>query len=450
MIPGPSIVILDNNHEHLQLLTNALHKGGYATLPVLFEEGKPQIPKPLNSIQVLFLDIRLIHTAPLGPQTYDIVAGALEDLIAPDNGPYILVTWSTYGDAHNELMKHLSDNLTDDFPVSVASGFLDKNLYLGAGQNSDLMQDAIKSAASIPQVNALLEWCNAGRIAAGEVTNSLLRLVPKQDRYLGESGSAIERLLSSIALEGSGANAEDNLTSAMNDGLGPILMDRLLHSTAVPNNMEEKWEAAITKPLKSKLETNQALELNTMASISSHDIEGIVSGGRGSVYKFRDDENINDVFKKYFGCTEKDLLPKFADLKCKEDRELGELSKPEKKNMRNKFLEKSEFRLVELSAACDHVWKKVPVKKLLLALEMPIEFDGNFCKKEGGAIYASPKFISPHKGQGVKLIFNWRYYFSSPENLDWEVIYRLREPLITHISTAYHIFGFRPGIPNYR
>ena len=454
MIPRPSIVILDDKKEHLELLTEALHGNGYAALPVLFENGRPQLSEPINTIQILFLDIHLVSGMSAGTQAYATVAYALEKIIAPDNGPYILISWSTYPDEHNQLMEYLLENLTDEFPSPATSARLDKNLYLGGSGN--LIQDAIETAVAIPQVTALLEWCSAGRIAAGEVITTLLRLIPKEDRYTGASGPQIGRLLAAIAREGTGTNAKDDLTSAMNEGFGPILMDRLFHSTSVHREyMEDKWKSAISvsvisNPKGNPLSIDEILQLNTMTAISTHDIENVTAGQRGVVCNFPVGTEIDSIFREKFSCTRKDLLCKFADLMPKEDREAGKLSHSQKKTMKNEFMEKCEFRLVGLSAACDHAWNKVPVKKLLLALEMPTDFDNNFYAKKDLANYDSPIFRSPHNDRGVRLIFNWRYYFSCAEDLiGWEAIYRLREPLISNISTTYHTFGFRLGIPNY-
>ncbi len=445
MIPKPNIVILDDDERHLKLLSDNLHVSGYAALPVLFKNGKPQISEPLDSIQLLFLDMQLMIGVPAGAQTYDIVAVAMEKIIAPDNGPYVLVTWTTFSTEHSDLMQYLSENLEGNVPIPAASVCLDKNDYLN-GQ-SNLKQGVIDATTSLPpQVTALFGWYSAGRIAAGEVMNSLLRLVPRLERFLGSSGPAMEKLLTAVAREGAGKNAGDDLTSAMNEGFGPILMDRLLHSTAVnKNRMEKAWKEAIPKPEgKPRLGDEEALELNTMTAISTHDINNVLAGSRGSVCINRDVLESDGVFRECFGDKKEEVLNEFAVPK-------RSLSKMEKQKLRAEFLDGGYFRLVGLSAACDHAWGKVPIKKLLLVVEMPNKFKEKFDTAKNGAIYKTPLFRLPHENEGVKLIFNWRYHLSCANDMDdWEVIYRLKEPLISHITTTYHVYGFRPGRPDYR
>jgi hypothetical protein len=450
MIPGSSVVILDDDPTHLKKLTECLNLMGYAALPVLFTKGAPQIEEPLSSAQILFLDIHLVPAAPLGPAVFDTVALALEHVIGPDNGPYVLVTWSSNTAQHEELMRHLSTNMNPEVPAPAASAMLDKNVYLAEG--SDLPKGVEEAVSKVPQVTALLEWSNAGRIAAGEVINSLLQLLPRDDRFLGNGGAALDRHLTAIAREGAGGNASADITAAMNEGFGPILVDRLLHSTAKQQErMEKVWGAAIGNVEEDpRLEPPEKAALNTMASISLHDIENVLAGSRGAVCELPDWLADDAGFRSRFAYCKDEIVEHFVCILPEKKRARGKLSKAEKAELRSELCKNLVFRLVGLSAACDHAWGKVPIKKLLLGVEISQSFLENFCEASHGAIYTTPLFRIPGRDEPGKLILNWRYYVAAPSGFEeCKVHYRLREPLLSHLLTQYHVYGFRPGIPDY-
>ncbi|MCY4328370.1 MAG: hypothetical protein OXC53_12435 [Rhodobacteraceae bacterium] len=438
--------------EHLEILAKSLRDLGYAALQVLFKNGQPQLANPLNSVRLLFLDIQLITAVPAGVQTYDTVCAALEKVIAPDNEPYVLLTWSTFPDEHDSLMLHLNENLDRDIPAPAVSGFLDKNQYLVG--NGNLQSDVMKAARTIPQVAALLEWCEAGKIAAGEVMSSLLRLVPREERFTGRCCDSLGKLLAAVAREGAGENASNDLTAAMNEGFGPILMDRLLHSTAANRaRMEQAWKSAIPDVKASpSVDQEECRALNAMVSVSTHDIGSVAAGSRGAVCSLTQPLENPACFKKQFGNPKETVIWEYVRLLPGDKRTKTELSKTQKQKLKEDLLENCNFRLVGLSAACDHAWGKVPVKKMLLAVEVPASYLDNFGAATHGAIYKTPIFRDPNSSQcSLQLIFNWRYHFTTADNLEGcDVVFRIREPLVSHMTTSYHIYGFRPGTPNYR
>ena len=279
------------------------------------------------------------------------------------------------------------------------------------------------------------------------------RQVPRQERFGGTCGRSIEKLLTAIAREGAGGNAGDDLTAAMNEGFGPILMDRLLHSTAANRiRMEESWATAISNVgQEPDLNLAECGALNAMASVSTHDIENVSVGSRGAICDIPGYLESDEGFVEYFGASKENVLRTFVDLKPEANRVRAGLSRADKRELRAELQEHCNFRLVGLSAACDHVWGRVPVKKLLLAVELPSRYLDNCDSVEHGAVYETPLFLDPNGGGEMKLVFNWRYYLATAGNLEGcAVRYRLREPLVSHMATSYHVYGFRLGTPNYR
>jgi len=458
MIPKPTIVAVDDNRVHLDGITACLRRMGYACLPLQYKDRKIHLDdesvldSPLNSIQLLFLDIEYIPGTPAGPQTYDMVVNILKKIMAPDNGPYVLVTWSTYPGQHQDLMDHLASELGDSFPAPAASALLDKSKFLADGTsiNDAVLRIEIKAIiAACPQVDALMNWADAARTASGEVLGSLLKLLPVSGLYKGESGTQLIQLLSAIAKEGGGKNACNDLTSAMNEGLGPILFDRLIHATEEHREKsEEVWKAAIPCPITDQcLSDSEKSALNTMTSISQRDLENVPAGSRGAVCRLPENIATDVGFTNAFGGNKKSVLSAFLTPKGEEH---GGLSKADRRRLCQKFIATNPFRLVGQSAACDHAWGKIPVKKLLLALEVPQSILEVFKPADHGAIYEIPLYELAGHSEPHRLIFNWRYKETIAGDMAGaEVVCRLREPLVSHLITNYHVYGFRPGIPSY-
>lgn len=454
MIPGPAIAVVDDDSDHLKKLVGCLNNMGYAALPVLFAEGKAQIRQPLSSIQILFMDIHLIPAVPVGPQAFDIVSQALEAVIASDNGPYILITWSTHPDQHGALMEHLAEegNVATSVPVPLASARLDKNQYLGRPDDlTKLEQDIRDVVGQIPQINAIMGWSNAARIAAGEVAHSLMNLLPRADRFRGQVGERLEQLMTAIAREGAGGNAAADLTAAMNEGLAPILVDRLLHATAANRQLsEDNWQAAISKPsVPPGLENQDKAALNTMNTISVHDIENIAAGSRGAVCELPENFPDGRDFLTVFGAASEVIFDEYLTLMSEEHRAAGNMTKPQKRELRAETLAACSFRLIGVSAICDFAWGRVPVKKLLLGLEVPTAVFENFQPRDHGAKYVTPTFVLQDPAAAQCLVMNWHYTSTATGDLGVPTLYRLREPTISHMINDYHVYGFRPGRPDY-
>lgn len=452
MIPGASIAVLDDNEDHLRKLVSTLNSLGCAALPVLYRDGQAQIETPLNTLQLVFVDINLVPGNPQGPATYDIVLAALERIIAQDCGPYILISWSTHSGLHDELMNHFAENLDEGFPAPAASARLDKNRYLNGAD--DLTAGVQEAVGLVPQVSGLLGWQDAARIAAGEVVNSMLKLTEHTERYAGTNGPALEKLLTAIAREGGGANAILDLSAAMNEGFGPILTDRLMHGTAANRErLNGIWSQAVPNASKApSLDDQERAALNTMTAISTHDIEHVQAGSRGAVCKLPEALRTEEGFCAAFGCSPEQAVDFFVSPKTKEDRASKDLTKPQWQELRKRTARElvEGFKLVGLSAACDHAWGKVPVKKLLLALEVPASALGDFELARSDSCYQTPRILFPDGSRNGHLFFNWRYYWAtSSANVGVEVDYRIREPLMSHLTTNYHVHGFRPGIPNF-
>ena len=373
MIPQASIVATDDNRQHLNAIVNCFEMLGTACLPLQYLDGELKIVRKLTSVKLVFFDLNYVPGVPSGPMLFDIAAGVLQQVVQPNNGPYVLVTWSSHADEHQEFLRHVCVNCPEIPPPS-ASTFLDKIPFIsGSGSGAGIQGEKVVEMArviaemidSIPQVAAMLHWEETGRSAAGEVISSLVELIPRECCFLGKSGRPLEDLLLKIARTAVGKNnVGGNRLAAINDGLGPILLDQLMHTTeGRQQELRAVWERALPDLDRDVgLTVEQVGELNARTLVSSRDVTGVAPGDRGAVCTLG--ERLQGaVFTDTFGMDSRTLVGSFVALKPNE-RMLDEA--------RERFLGECQWRLVGSRAACDQAQGHGDViKRVFLALEVP-------------------------------------------------------------------------------
>lgn len=105
---GGKVVIVDDRFQEILPLINILNKNA---IPVIYYSGRPsELPiKPLHGIRLFFLDLRFSTNT----DTKTIVSNAcniLQTILGENNGPYLLIIWSSTGD---EYKGELDDALKD-------------------------------------------------------------------------------------------------------------------------------------------------------------------------------------------------------------------------------------------------------------------------------------------------------------------------------------------------
>lgn len=458
MIPSPTIVAVDDRQDHLDGIVKCLARMGHACLPVLYRAGQlyvggdKRLAGPLSSVQLLFSDIEYVPGLPKGAPTFDMVANVLEQLIAPDNGPYAMVTWSTYPDQFKDLMEHLARELNPDLSAPAASTLLDKTQVLIGGAEGvptfdyDALSDQITTLlGKCTEVNALMHWTDSARVAAGEVASALLSLIPRNEHFIGSDGKQLARLLTSIAIEGGGKGAGDDLTSSMNEGLGPILIDRLIHACEGHRKVTEgEWQQAIPTPgTKPRLTDAEKAQLNAMTSVSYRDLAHVLAGNRGAVSSLPSRMTLVRDFKAVFGTHPKKLIWEYLEIRGgdKEQRDVAKIDRVE---------QGVEWRLVGYSAACDHAQRKTPdnFKKVFLALEVQADLLEICRPLKVDSVLSLPSYSL--SGTSRCLVFNWHRDTAIAGGFDGaEVLFRLREPLISALIHVFHNHGARLGYPSY-
>ena len=442
MIPTANIVVVDDREEDLSAIVSSLWKMNAACLPIHVVGGIPNISRPLKGVQIVFFDILYTPTVPSGAAAYDSAADVLRRVIADDNGPYVLITWSTVSIDHDEFMTRLSDVHTD-VPPPAASAALSKAKFsagakTGEKKLDELRRDIQKVVAKCSQVDALFVWQESAQEAARSVCGSILNMVDRNERFTGGAGASLERLLRAIVREAVGkTNVERDRLRALNEGLGPILLDRLTHTSASNSSSKKILRAAIPDPKPTpKLSGPEITSLNNMHSFSFTNPSGVSLGERGAVCTLPDALKGNG-FWTFSGMRQHEAFKYFVVAK-------GTGTTPNWNVLKKNF----EWVLVGLTAPCDEAQAKAThLRRVALALEIPDPIPSKFKRvaENSPATADTPAYF--FDGMQRKLVFNW-LFVSSVAQGKWIgsiVRFRIRDPLMSDLGTKFTAHAARLG-----
>ena len=427
MLPAPRVVVIDDEPAHLEGLTRGLNQYGTACLPVHYT-GETETISPCPSVRVVFADLHLSGGPPADhAQDFSTIGGLLEGTIRP-SGPYLIVLWTMYPDQADHLLDFLKDRLRK-VPKPFAVYALDKNDHLdprGAVKDPKSLADAIRQVVSKqPQIGALLNWEERVLEAAADTVSSIMTLA---ESAVGNSGKEVGRLLTCLALAAIGEqHAREDLFRAVNEGLLPILGDRIasLRSREADN---ELWKTALARvKAEIKLSRDEAARLNQLLHIAPSDGDG---SERGSVILLPD-EFVGEAFTKTFELSAEEAAKN--QFWRREPQQSADLP---------------QWVLLQTQAACDYAQNQPGPLPFHLGLCLP----ASDARKDTppAALWRSPCF--EHSGEACFLHVNARFQLSFPV---WkakreQLLFRLREQLLNDLIYQIHGYGARPGIISFR
>lgn len=446
MIPTSSIVAIDDNQDELDAIMNALRSIDLACLPVKVTAAKPNVARPLTGVRLVFFDINYLAGTSNEAILFETAATVLEKVLAPDNGPYVLVTWSTKSDKHDALMQFFAEKVPE-IPTPAMSGYLRKERFINAA--SDLASEIRSVLGAQPQVEALMQWEGAARRAAGDVINSLLELTPRDARFLGTAGTDLHGLLAKVANNAVGpANAAADRRGAVHEALVPILFDRLIHQ--VPEDGEiDLWSRAIDFEKAPATDKAHQRKLNGLSHIA-REVSALVAGDRGVVFTVA--PSAGQLMADRTGLQLTDIAGDFVAMPTDK--------KGNRQPVDVKLLEEhARWVFIGVRAICDQAQSKGTLKPVVLALEIPADWEklkGQPMQHQGhGAICISPPFSVPSSDDATsterKLLIDWHWTLSlsTKEVEGAEKLYRVREPLMSQITSQMSSYISRPGIIDY-
>ena len=431
MLPGPRIIIIDDDLTHLRGLADGLGADGIGCLQVHFT-GDPGAVRKCPDVRVIFADLHLNETgATTGHEThFATIGGLLEENIVP-NGPYVIILWTKYPDQAQALKTYLEE--LQNVPKPFAVRPLDKQVHLdldGKIVDRPALLAAVNEALTAqPQAAAMLNWEDRV-LEAGANTLAAITDLTRQPPAGHTRDEVLARLLCKLSIEAVGdTHVETDRFKAVNTALLPILADRI--STLSGREGEAAiWNAAFSMDqAEAELSLNEAASLNSFLHIATAGDIGKACDP-GAVIQFTDDlggapfasvfgfDSV-DLAKNQFGCT--NYAP-------------GD--------------DRFRWVLIQTEAACDHAQHKPGNIPFALGLEMPAH-----SKKDRSlpqALWCSPVFSL----NGSPRCLNGHSRFQLPltpaDIANVQSLYRIREQLLTEFVHKLHTHGMRPGIISFR
>lgn len=453
MIHPPTVVAIDDQKNELDAIVSALRGLDVACLPVLVAGTSVDLKKPLTGVRLLFFDINYLPGGLPKIAMFEAAATVLMKVIAPDNGPYVLVTWTTKSSDHSELMAHFADNIPD-LPAPAVSASMAKEKFnlsgpdIGSAKNGGpSLRDQIQNIlAEHPQVAALMNWEMNARRAAGDVVSSLLALFTRADLFSGRCGLDLEQLLTYMAAKAVGLpNIPNDPRAALNEALGPLLFDRIMHQP-IDNESADLWTKAVAQSgRENSINPTHAPLLNAINHIAFDSSGPLVPGDRGVVFQLERDTG--ESLAEYAGISSSAIATQYM--------EVLDGKPPVLRGPVDKEMTECRWVLLGTRAVCDQAQNNGILRPVVLGLEVPamLEYGKKlgFRIKSHGAAFCTPPFTMRNASGDSPvrvLVLNWNWTVSLCANdfLNAKGIYRLKESLMNKVSSTMSAHAARPGI----
>jgi hypothetical protein len=271
MLQGARVIAVDDRQEDLDGIVQALHKKGVGALPILFT-GRDSLRPCLPGIRVVFTDINMAPSAASAYAQHQGVASILNELLDPNNGPWIMVAWTAAPDQTEALKTVLKDSLGRERAPITAIG-LDKANFMnskGVYQISKIAAAIDKHISENAVAGAILDLELRSSQAAYDVTQSIIALTPTAAP--GEIAQVLVEL--SKATNPKPPFTVENVMQT----IGPVLQDRLIRR-GVSKTEKVMWDHAFAASAGPALLPTHRAELNSAVHLDPN----TAAGDRGAI-----------------------------------------------------------------------------------------------------------------------------------------------------------------------
>jgi len=452
MISLPSIVLIDDNKEDLDMLQDSFTRIGYPCFPIHYQGNEPDNESGIDHVKldvikprIVITDLNLQELQNLeAKQLAGPIAGVLEKL--PLDGPFILYFWSRNAGTVTPVMDVIFERYKS-IPHPIHWGVLDKTQFKSSQQ--DLME-SINTITKESQIfDALCGWEGRVSTAAQKTTDSLFNLARAEapeniDDFRDKTTEKLQSMLAVIGNETLGKeNAKEEPEIAIELGLAPVLHDHI-------QSMYEHIDSSVWRDVASgigkkiKADSDVKPHLNSFYHVEELE-EGAVNTKRGSWVEFepaylKNPENAKKI-NKHFGRKIKTLINE-EFLNCK----VGDSDERAKAHAATKL------GFLELSAECDQAQRKTKLHRYFLSAMIPVEYEEHTIFREGGRTQHSGVYRLPNiKVSGEEYIIKITFMYqvgAIPDFNKWlgKPIFRLKDQILSDISFNAFQHAARPGI----
>ncbi|WP_299583549.1 hypothetical protein [uncultured Sunxiuqinia sp.] len=428
------VLVVDNEQREIDKINRALRELNIPAYTILYSQANPPA-EPFSGIRLVFFDIKLQDGNDVTKQTITSFENALRACIHAENGPFVLIFWSSHTDKVEDIKAHIEERAEDSIPKPLLVDCIDK---VTTGDPEDLKRE-ITRVFDNDIIEILFDYETKISKAVGKSLDTIFNVVSNGEDTWGNSdrfNDNFDLVFSNIAFQTLGFdNARSYPLNAIRDGLNPILINEIGKMQLSP-----KWNDKLQKLLgcdgKSKFNYIDSLTLGRLNSIYHYDFNGEhgVKNDRGVVVCLGDlseDETIS-----YFGASQKEILHSFLPFDSRKAR----------KAERRQIKDSASLVLLEVSAACDYAQANPRNYVYILGVLVP-EFDSDLLTTQASSITRLPTFFFNQKCH--YLFFNSRYVVSFPDvnsKLLGDILFRLKNELLNKVITDHTNYLSRLGI----
>lgn len=414
MLPdNGKVVVIDDKPKEVQKLFAALSSEGIPFFYYQNEEGNDLPKKPLKNIRLVFLDLLLISDEKAkSKDVISRIAARLKKILSEDNGPYILIYWSTKKDEYQKALETAFDNGLKKYkPLMKLS--LPKGEINDDENGLEVLKEKLEERIEKFKIfKAFLFWESIVNQSAGDHTNSLANLFPVDNEWDKNLTGIFYLLAKAYSLQELDLEDYNSIFKKAFFNLNKSFLD----------NIDSEIKKDIPKIL-AKFSTYKASP-NILASLNTR------------LHLYFDEKldklNTGNVFE---------VDPKSHDLK-KIISDSGQGGKKKLIDSNPKIIE------LDVTPSCDYANDKFHYIRLLPGLLFKGEFNLNNFKNNDYSYRLSP--VMSLDGNSIYLFFDFRFLHSVPKDkIEKEYsdpIFRLRHEILTDIQSNLSSHINRPGI----
>lgn len=425
-------------------------------------------PKNLSGIRLVFQDLQLVSTGAPKKDDYDAAAEILDALLGESNGPWLLVTWSTWAGAGNdlgtdkaeELFSHLQTELPEGkrpfayvvldtkptFTIGDHHSSVNELSNIPEEERVALSQHINEKIAGFTATNTLLSWENEVFRAISETMSEVTNIIQIGDKFDSDLGSILREMATA---EIGQHMAPENFGKGIKEILSSILRDKIQVTAQGLHEFENVDDTRITS-WKEKI--NRIIHFELSPSIRPFP--------PGSVFSMTNNLTLLPEPTADVPSIRKFIRSNFLTFKTSENNRKDEVS------------DACSIVALDITPPCDHANNKALWNKYLVGIKIPktlhefscmIErgkdsqdqrFERRVNKPCGDYLIRLPNMIDKSNNEFL-FIFNSKLTFSlktsrAEEALDRCYIGRLREQILADLTSWLIRQTTRPGIVELR
>lgn len=444
------IIIVDDQDSGLLTLAKKFSDKGLTYKLIHYSQLEDMDREKLTGIRLAFFDINLAagQTVDLNQQefnyetdaslatVYNTLSGAIESIISPDNGPFVLVFWSSNTPLIDNFIQYVNDRQVN-LPKPLSIKCIDKN-------EVDNIAVRINEIIEEIPIRLLYSFERKCEIAAVNTINQIFEIIPKDDNSNWgqqdlEFDSNFKKVFSKMAISRLGEKyAQQHPDKAIYESLIPLVGYELINFLP-----DDNWKNYLGNFSNSEYPTK--FDLSKLNSIYHLDLKTEVTlNQRGAVFNYNI-MTVGGVEPNYYF---KELEDRTLDLFSKFIRFSSTISDFQKRYFRTNSI----FTLIEISPACDYSQGKSRNLNYLLALLTPVVKEGKiqFDKISDSILHKDIPTIYFNKRK-YKIWINLNYSFSNLDGVNnvTKPLFVLKKELVDMIGNRYANHISRIGITSF-